>query len=97
MQTVVVRQLLPFVKYLGTASMRRKFLRYLPLPASKEMADVIDALNSKAENIVENRAAALSGKAEDISQGKDILSILSTSHYSGHSQRSEVEILSECK
>ncbi|KZT02243.1 cytochrome P450 [Laetiporus sulphureus 93-53] len=77
LRTTLLRNILPYVIDIGSPSFQRQALRYLPSPAVREMADIVDTLNQKSADIIKSRKAALAAMGEDDSEAKDV-SILGT-------------------
>lgn len=70
-----LRSCLPYVEGIGTPAWRGKVLQYLPAPAAKEMANVVDTLHSKSAEIVAMRRAELAERGKDTGK-RDLLSAL---------------------
>lgn len=74
--------LLPRVSRIGPASFRRWAVNIFPWKPAHDLRDIIDVLHNTSVEIFESKLAALAQGdkvlAEQIGQGKDIMSILST-------------------
>ena len=73
--------LLPRVSRIGPASFRRWAVNILPWKTAHDVRDIIDVLHNTSVEIFESKLAALAQGdkvlADQIGQGKDIMSILS--------------------
>ncbi|EIW57464.1 cytochrome P450 [Trametes versicolor FP-101664 SS1] len=71
---------LPFVKYMGPAWLRRKMLDLVPIPNVQRMKHITDLMHERSIQIFnERKAAALRGEESMLNQvagGKDVMSVL---------------------
>ncbi|RPD54893.1 cytochrome P450 [Lentinus tigrinus ALCF2SS1-7] len=77
----LLRRLLPYVPDFGTPALRRKLLELVPNPAVQKMKDIVDTMWRRSEEIYESKKRALEqgdskAVAQQIGEGKDIMSIL---------------------
>lgn len=74
--------LLPRVSQIGPAWFRRWVVNIFPWKTAHDVRDIIDVLHNTSVEIFESKMAALAqgdkALADQIGQGKDIMSILST-------------------
>ncbi|KIJ11452.1 hypothetical protein PAXINDRAFT_177345 [Paxillus involutus ATCC 200175] len=79
-KTFLVRQFLPYLVKIGPASFRRYIVKKTPWKAAQEFSSIVDVMDKTCTEVFEKKKKALAegGEAvmEQVSQGKDIMSIL---------------------
>lgn len=72
--------ILPFVKYMGPAWLRRKMLDLVPLASVQRLKNITDLMHERSVEIFnERKKAALRGEESMLNQvagGKDVMSVL---------------------
>jgi len=83
MKIVFVQEYLSFVTKIGTPQFRRSIIDMLPWKAMHDARDIVDTMHKTSLEIFESEKKALMDGddvvARQIGQGKDIMSMLSTS------------------
>ena len=78
-----MRILLPYVSNVGTAAFRRRVVEMLPMDSVRDLRRISDTLHERSVSIYREKKEALEKGDEavthQISEGRDILSILSES------------------
>lgn len=77
-------QLLPLVLRIGSSTLRRRLLKFVPLPDLHKATVLVDAMSNSTQNILNGKKEAMErgdeAVLEQIGHGKDLMSLLSESH-----------------
>lgn len=82
-QLEVFGPLLPILLKIGPAWFRRKLVDFVPFAPARRMAQISDVMHARSTRIYEEKKAALEAGdealKEQVSEGKDIISVLRAS------------------